>query len=158
MIYSVSIPDTERKVVVIGTTYEHFFGIGGTGWDYITEEDADASIGLLPELLRRLVTLRNEVKKTCLEIRSQIERPRPAHVIQRLRRASANYGDQHDWCPGADRTLHRPAPPSTARPAMHWQPASSSVAPDASRGGGDRCAGPLGDTCKLAGRHADGTR
>jgi hypothetical protein len=62
MIYAVSIPDPERKVVVIGTGYEHFFGMGG-GWDYITEENAEASIGLLPELLRRLVTLRNEVKR-----------------------------------------------------------------------------------------------
>jgi hypothetical protein len=50
MIYAVSIPDSERKVVVIGTGYEHFFGLGG-GWDYLTEENADASIGLLPELL-----------------------------------------------------------------------------------------------------------
>jgi hypothetical protein len=40
----------------------HFFGMGD-GWDYLTEENADASIGLLPELLRRLVTLRNEVKR-----------------------------------------------------------------------------------------------
>jgi hypothetical protein len=62
MIYAVSIPDPERNVVVIGTGYEHFFGMGG-GWNYITEENAEASIGLLPELLRRLVTLRNEVKK-----------------------------------------------------------------------------------------------
>jgi len=62
MIYAVSIPDPERKVVVIGTGYEHFFGMVG-GWDYITEENAEASIGLLPELLRRLVTLRNEVKR-----------------------------------------------------------------------------------------------
>ena len=63
MIYSVSIPDTERKVVVIGTTFENFFGMGGTGWDYITEENADASIGLLPDLLRRVVVLRNEVAR-----------------------------------------------------------------------------------------------
>ncbi|HEX6898046.1 MAG TPA: hypothetical protein VF146_22360 [Bryobacteraceae bacterium] len=63
MIYSVSIPDPERKVVVIGRTYEHFFGMGGTGWDYITEENADVSIGLLPELVRRLVVLRNEVAR-----------------------------------------------------------------------------------------------
>lgn len=62
MIYAVSIPDPERKVVVIGTGYEHFFGMGG-GWDYITEENAEASVGLLPELLQRLVTLRNEVKR-----------------------------------------------------------------------------------------------
>jgi hypothetical protein len=61
MIYAVSIPDPERKVVLIGTGYEHFFGMGG-GWDYITEENAETSIGLVPELLRRLVTLRNEVK------------------------------------------------------------------------------------------------
>jgi hypothetical protein len=62
MIYAVSIPDPERKVVVIGTCYEHFFGMGG-GWDYLTEENAEVSIGLLPELLRRLVTLRNEVQR-----------------------------------------------------------------------------------------------
>ena len=62
MIYAVSIPDPERKVVVIGTDYEHIFGMGG-GWDYVTEENAETSIGLLPELLRRLVTLRNEVKR-----------------------------------------------------------------------------------------------
>jgi hypothetical protein len=62
MIVAVSIPDPERKVVVIGTGYEHFFGMGG-GWDYITEENADESVRLLPELLRRLVTLRNEVKR-----------------------------------------------------------------------------------------------
>jgi len=39
MIYSVSIPDPERKVMLIGSGYEHFFGMGG-GWDYITEENA----------------------------------------------------------------------------------------------------------------------
>jgi hypothetical protein len=62
MIYAVSIPDLAGKVMVIGTSYEHFFGVGG-GWDYITEENAEASIGLLPELLRRLVTLRNEIMR-----------------------------------------------------------------------------------------------
>ena len=62
MIYAVSIPDPERKIVVIGTGYEHVFGMGG-GWDYITEENAEASVGLFPELLRRLVTLRNEVRR-----------------------------------------------------------------------------------------------
>jgi hypothetical protein len=61
MVYAASIPDPDRKVVVVGTGYEHFFGIGG-GWDYLTEENADASIALLPELLRRLVGLRNDVK------------------------------------------------------------------------------------------------
>jgi hypothetical protein len=61
MICTISIPDPERKAVVVGTSYEHFFGMGG-GWDYITEENAEASIGLLPELLRRLVGLRNDVK------------------------------------------------------------------------------------------------
>ena len=60
MIYSVSIPDPERKVVLIGSGCEHFFGMGG-GWDYITEENAEASVGLLPELLRSVVALRNEV-------------------------------------------------------------------------------------------------
>jgi hypothetical protein len=62
MIYAVSIPDPERKVAIIGTAYERFFGMGG-GWDYITEENAEVSISLLPELLRRLVTLRNEVQR-----------------------------------------------------------------------------------------------
>ena len=32
MIYSVSIPDPERKVVLTGSSYEHFFGMGG-GWN-----------------------------------------------------------------------------------------------------------------------------
>jgi hypothetical protein len=48
--------------VVIATAYEHFFGMGG-GRDYLTEENAELAIGLLPELLRRLVTLRNEVQR-----------------------------------------------------------------------------------------------
>ena len=61
MVYAASIPDPDRKVAVVGTGYEHFFGIGG-GWDYLTEENAEASIGLLPELLRRLVGLRNDVR------------------------------------------------------------------------------------------------
>jgi hypothetical protein len=38
------------------------FGMGG-GWDYITEENAEASVGSLPELLRRAVGLRNEVPR-----------------------------------------------------------------------------------------------
>ena len=62
MIYGVSIPDAERKVAVIGSTYEDLCGIGG-GWDYITEENADVSIGLLHQLLRRMVTVRNEVHR-----------------------------------------------------------------------------------------------
>jgi hypothetical protein len=62
MIYAASIPDPERKVAVVGTSYEHCFGIGG-GWNYLTEENAMVSIGLLPELLRRLVTLRNQVQR-----------------------------------------------------------------------------------------------
>lgn len=62
MIYSVSIPDPERKVVVVGSGYEHFFGMG-RGWDYITEENAGPSVGLLPELLRRVVALRNEAAR-----------------------------------------------------------------------------------------------
>lgn len=60
MIYSVSIPDPERQVVVVAATYEDFFGIGG-GWDYLTEENAEASVSLLPELLRRVLAIRNDV-------------------------------------------------------------------------------------------------
>lgn len=33
MIYSVSIPDPERKVVLIGSSFGQFFGMGG-GWDF----------------------------------------------------------------------------------------------------------------------------
>ncbi len=62
MIYSVSIPDAERRVVLVASGYEHFFGMGGH-WDYITEENAEACVGLLPELLRRVVALRNEVAR-----------------------------------------------------------------------------------------------
>ena len=62
MIYSISIPDPKRKVVLIGSSYEHFFGMGG-GWDYITEVNAKTSDDLLPELLRRVVALRNEVER-----------------------------------------------------------------------------------------------
>ena len=49
-------------MVLIGSGYEHFFGMGG-GWDYITEENAEASVGLLPELLRRVVALRKEIAR-----------------------------------------------------------------------------------------------
>jgi len=48
------------KVALIGSGYEHFFGMDG-GWDYITEENAEASVGMLPQLLRRVVALRNDV-------------------------------------------------------------------------------------------------
>jgi len=61
MIYSVSIPDPEHKIAVIGTCYERFFGIEGR-WDYLTEENAEESIGLLPDLLRRLLTVRKNVR------------------------------------------------------------------------------------------------
>jgi hypothetical protein len=62
MICSVSIPDPERKVALISSGYEHFFGMGG-GWNYITEENAVSSLGLLPELLRCVVALRNELAR-----------------------------------------------------------------------------------------------
>ena len=44
LIYSVSISDPERKVVVIGSDYEHFFGI--SGWDYLTEANAEGVAGV----------------------------------------------------------------------------------------------------------------
>lgn len=59
-IYAVSIPDPQRRVVVVGVSYEGLFGLTNR-WDYITEGNAEGSVGLLPELVRRLVMLRNAV-------------------------------------------------------------------------------------------------
>jgi hypothetical protein len=47
--------------VPVGSTYDHLFGMGG--WDYITGENTETSVGLLSELLHRMVALRNEVAR-----------------------------------------------------------------------------------------------
>ena len=42
-------------------TYEGLWA-GGTGWDYLTEENAERSIALLCDFVARLVRLRNAVR------------------------------------------------------------------------------------------------
>ncbi|MBV9634071.1 MAG: hypothetical protein JOZ40_05525 [Methylobacteriaceae bacterium] len=61
LVHLVSIPDEARSVMVVGRTYEQLWG-AGTGWDYLTEENAEASIRLLAENIRELVRLRNRLK------------------------------------------------------------------------------------------------
>jgi len=61
LVHAVSIPDESRTVIVVGRTYEQFWG-ATTGWDYLTEENAEASIGLLAENVSELVRLRNRLK------------------------------------------------------------------------------------------------
>jgi hypothetical protein len=46
---------------VVGRTYEQLWG-ATTGWDYLTEENAEASIRLLAENILELVRLRNRLK------------------------------------------------------------------------------------------------
>jgi hypothetical protein len=59
LIYGVSIPDETRRVFVQRLPYEGLWG-AGRGWDYLTEENAEAGIGLLCELVGQLMTLRNQ--------------------------------------------------------------------------------------------------
>jgi hypothetical protein len=61
LVHGVSIPDEARTVMVVGRTYEQFGG-ATTGWDYLTEENAEASIRLLAENILELVRLRNRLK------------------------------------------------------------------------------------------------
>jgi hypothetical protein len=61
LVHGVSIPDETRTVMVVGRTYEQLWG-ASTGWDYLTEENAEASIRLLAENLLELVRLRNGLK------------------------------------------------------------------------------------------------
>jgi hypothetical protein len=61
LVHGVSIPDDTRTVIVVGRTYEQLWG-ATTGWDYLTEENAEASIRLLAENILELVRLRNRLK------------------------------------------------------------------------------------------------
>ena len=60
LLYGVSIPDGAKRVFVARLAYEDLWG-AGRGWDYVTEENAEAGIGLLCELVAELVLLRNQV-------------------------------------------------------------------------------------------------
>ena len=56
--YGVSIPDATKTVFVSRLAYEDLCG-GVVGWDYLTEENAEASIHLMCELVARVVRVRN---------------------------------------------------------------------------------------------------
>jgi hypothetical protein len=58
--YGVSIPDESKRVSVVRLAYEDLWA-PGPGWDYLTEENAEACIQLLRELVVQLVRLRNGV-------------------------------------------------------------------------------------------------
>jgi hypothetical protein len=60
LLYGVSIPDETRRTLLWRAEYESLWG-AGRGWDYLTEENADASIGLLCEYVAEVVSLRNTV-------------------------------------------------------------------------------------------------
>jgi hypothetical protein len=58
--YGVHIPDETKTVFAFGLGYEDLWG-SGPDWDYLTEENAEASIHLLCDLVVRVVRLRNSV-------------------------------------------------------------------------------------------------
>jgi hypothetical protein len=58
--YAVTIPDPSRRVLVFRVAYENLWGSGG-GWDYLTEQNAEASLGHLGGLVSEIVRLRNRV-------------------------------------------------------------------------------------------------
>ena len=58
--YGVSIPDETKTVFVSRVSYEDLWA-AGPGWDYLTEENAGASIRLLCDLVVQMVQLRNSV-------------------------------------------------------------------------------------------------
>jgi hypothetical protein len=58
--YGVTIPDESKNVFVWRLAYEDLWA-GSPGWDYLTEENAEASIGLLCEYVARVVRIRNGV-------------------------------------------------------------------------------------------------
>jgi hypothetical protein len=58
--YGVKIPDETKKIFVWGLAYEDLWA-ASTGWDYLTEENAEPSIRLLCENIAQIVLLRNRV-------------------------------------------------------------------------------------------------
>jgi hypothetical protein len=58
--YGVHIPDETKTVFVFGIGYEDLWA-AGPDWDYLTEENAEASIHLLCDLVVHVVRLRNSV-------------------------------------------------------------------------------------------------
>ncbi len=58
LIYGLSIPDDAKKVFVSRATFGLLFA-GDPGWNYLTEENAEASIALLGDCAREIVGLRN---------------------------------------------------------------------------------------------------
>jgi len=58
--YGVSIPDETKTVFVFRLMYEDLWA-AGRGWDYLTEENAEASIDLLCDQIVQVVRLRNRV-------------------------------------------------------------------------------------------------
>jgi hypothetical protein len=58
--YGVSIPDETKATFVWQRSYEDLWA-AGSGWDYLTEENAETSINLLCEHITQIVSLRNGV-------------------------------------------------------------------------------------------------
>jgi hypothetical protein len=58
--YGVTIPDETKTIWFWHRTYEDLWG-AGPGWDYLTEENAEASVQLLCDQIAKLVRLRNTV-------------------------------------------------------------------------------------------------
>jgi hypothetical protein len=60
LIYHVKIPDDSRTVFLIRFVYEGLWS-AGSGWDYLTEQNAEAAITLLGELILESLRLRNKL-------------------------------------------------------------------------------------------------
>ncbi len=60
LLYDIKIPDDSHTVFCFRFTYEGLWG-AGTGWDYLTEQNAEAAIACLCELIVASVHLRNNI-------------------------------------------------------------------------------------------------
>jgi len=60
LLYHIKIPDDSHTVFCFRFTYESLWG-AVTGWDYLTEENAEAAIACLGELIVQSVDLRNSI-------------------------------------------------------------------------------------------------
>jgi len=58
--YGVTIPDETKRVFVWQRGYEDLWS-AGRGWDYLTEENAEASVHLLCDYVGQIVSLRNAI-------------------------------------------------------------------------------------------------